>query len=100
MNRDLKVEERSLTIPEFCAAEQISEPTYYKMRSLGLGPQEMRFPGLRAVRITPQARDAWRKRMENPTPKMRTQIEADHKARSDHLRAAGKRSAKIRGKRS
>src|SRR5262249_5106123 len=89
MNPNLK----SLTIPQFCADEQISEPTYYKMRSLGLGPKELRYPGLRAVRITIQARDEWRERMQNPTRAAQKQIESDHKAWSKHLSAAGKRSA-------
>ena len=83
----------SLTIPEFCAGEQISEATYHKLRRDGLGPREMRYPGLKVVRISIAARDAWREMMENPTPKMKKQIDAEHKARSDRLCAAGKRGA-------
>jgi hypothetical protein len=98
---DLKVEQpdatpadsTSITIPEFCAAEQISEPTYHKLRQRGLGPREMRYPGLKIVRISAAAHEEWRKRMENPTPAMKKQIEADYRARSERLRAAGKRGA-------
>jgi hypothetical protein len=97
MNRELKTpvaqEEPSITIREFCAGEQISEPTYHKLRNLGLGPREMRFPNLKLVRITMKARDEWRARMENPTPEMKKQIAADHQSRSKRLSAAGKRGA-------
>jgi hypothetical protein len=83
----------SLTIPEFCAGEQISEATYHKLRRDGLGPREMRYPGLKVVRISIAARDAWREMMENPTGQMKKRIDADLKARSERLRAAGKRGA-------
>ena len=36
-------DERSYTIKEFCAVEQISKFTYFKMREAGLGPRELRF---------------------------------------------------------
>src|SRR2546430_7900802 len=57
--------EPSLTIPEFCIAERISEPTYYKLRAAGLGPEELRY--LQVVRITYSARREWQKRLQNPT---------------------------------
>lgn len=56
--------ERSYTIPEFCALENISPFTYHKMKRLGLGPVELRVPGLSIVRITRQSRLEWHKRME------------------------------------
>jgi hypothetical protein len=56
--------DRSLTIPEFCALEQISESSYYKLKAAGLGPQEYRFHSI--VRITPQARLDWQRARENP----------------------------------
>ena len=33
--------EPSYTIKSFCAAEAISEPTYYKLKEFGLGPDEL-----------------------------------------------------------
>jgi hypothetical protein len=36
------VDERSLTIPNFCLAEDISLATYYNLRRRGLGPKESR----------------------------------------------------------
>lgn len=55
--------EPSYTIPEFCAAERISEPYYYKLRAEGRGPKEMR-SGERCVRISHRARLEYQKRLE------------------------------------
>jgi len=52
----------SLTVPEFCRAEKISRSFYYKLRRLGLGPDEMSI--LTAVRISAKARDRWRRKRE------------------------------------
>src|SRR5688500_3982935 len=43
---------RSLTRQEFCAIERMSLTTYAKLQKAGLGPDEVRFPGLSFVRIT------------------------------------------------
>ena len=32
--------ERAMTIKQFCAIENISKATYYKMRRAGFGPEE------------------------------------------------------------
>jgi hypothetical protein len=55
------VRERALTIAEFCALENIGKATYYKMRRAGLGPEEtyVPIPGMRLVRISPEARREW-----------------------------------------
>ena len=45
------------TIPEFCAANRISESMYHKLKSLGLGPREMDV-GRRRI-ITPEANAEW-----------------------------------------
>src|SRR5262245_39595432 len=45
------------TIPEFCAANRISESMYHKLKSLGLGPREMDV-GRRRI-ITPEANAKW-----------------------------------------
>ena len=55
-------DERSYTIPEFCALENISLYSYQKMRRAGLGPVELRVFSI--VRITRRARLDWQKRME------------------------------------
>ena len=55
--------DRSLTVPEFCTRHNVSRASYYKLRRLGLGPDEMRMPGTCIVRITPEADRAWRERM-------------------------------------
>jgi hypothetical protein len=46
------------TIPEFCRRHRISEAFYYKLRSLGLGPDETRL-GARVI-ITKEAGAEWR----------------------------------------
>jgi hypothetical protein len=53
--------EHDLTIKDFCAAEQISEVSYFELRKRGLGPTE--FKVLSKIRITPKARLEWRERM-------------------------------------
>ena len=53
--------EPSYSIKQFCEAEGISGPTYFKLREAGLGPEEMRPGGLNMVRITHAARIAGRR---------------------------------------
>jgi hypothetical protein len=58
--------EKSLTIAQFCEAESISKTYYYSLQERGDGPDELELPssnGRVIKRITPQAHDAWRKRM-------------------------------------
>jgi hypothetical protein len=59
--------EPSYSIGGFCDAEDISEPTYYDLRSKGLGPRELRYPGKNIVRITHSERLAWQQMMMNLT---------------------------------
>jgi hypothetical protein len=76
------ITDRSLTIPEFCAAEQISESSYYKMKAQGLGPRELRVNSV--VRITPQARLDWQHAREHPVGAEAKQVQrtaAEMKAR-------------------
>jgi excisionase family DNA binding protein len=54
--------ERAFTIKEFCAAMGISRTTFYMLKREGRGPREMHIGG--AVRISPEARKAWRAAME------------------------------------
>jgi hypothetical protein len=51
------------TIPQFCARNQISRPTYNRLRAGGLGPVEMR-PGLNIIRITAEAERDWQQLMQ------------------------------------
>jgi hypothetical protein len=63
--------EPSYSICEFCAAERISEPTFYELKKLGLSPQEMDgygAAGIHVIRISHRARLDWQRMMENPPP--------------------------------
>ena len=55
----------SYTIAEFCAAEHITAPTFYKLKRAGLGPKEMRHGA--AIRISHRARLEWQEAREKPT---------------------------------
>jgi hypothetical protein len=56
--------EETMTIAGFCRAENISESTFFKLKRLGLGPEEQSPPGLsNTVRITATARREWQERM-------------------------------------
>ena len=56
--------EPSYTISEFCKLERFSEPTYFKMKRKGHGPEELTIPSLPAtVRITAKARREWHEKM-------------------------------------
>src|SRR5436190_21457954 len=65
--------QRSYNIKEFCASENISVPTYGKLRDQGLGPKEMRFFG--CVRISHTDRLAWQAKRRSPTSKEAAAIE-------------------------
>jgi hypothetical protein len=54
----------SLTIQQFCRRESISLTTFHKMQRLGLGPELMRIPGTRLVRISPGARERFHEKLE------------------------------------
>lgn len=59
------LERVAYTIPEFCFRNNISRPTYHRLRSEGRGPVEMRL-GLNAIRITAEAERDWQQRMQEP----------------------------------
>jgi hypothetical protein len=48
----------AFSIAEFCAANDLSEGLYRKLRDIGLGPRETRI--MRRVLITVEAAAAWR----------------------------------------
>jgi hypothetical protein len=51
-----------LTIKQFCERHQISETKYHALRKQGLGPDELTL-GVRSIRITQAADEAWQQRM-------------------------------------
>ena len=59
-----KITDKSLSISAFCAAEGVSLSTYFKMRRDGHGPDEVRVPGSKIIRIAPEARLAWHQKMQ------------------------------------
>jgi hypothetical protein len=63
-----EVYEPSLTIKAFCKSEGISEPSYYKLKQMGLGPKEMRYPAMNMVRIAHADRIAWQQLIKDPPP--------------------------------
>jgi hypothetical protein len=73
------LERVAFTIPEFCFRNNISRPTYHRLRSEGRGPVEMRL-GLNMVRVTAEAEKEWQRRMQEP--------------RADFERAAAARAVK------
>jgi hypothetical protein len=48
----------AFTVPEFCQAHRISESFYYKLKSLGLGPEETK--KLSKILITNESAAEWR----------------------------------------
>jgi predicted DNA-binding transcriptional regulator AlpA len=52
----------SLSIQEFCDAEGIGRNTYYKLKKQGRAPREFRIGA--SVRISHEARIAWRRKMQ------------------------------------
>src|SRR5262245_57820171 len=79
------------TIEEFCSAERISKSTYFKLRRMGLGPDELRFANTRIIRITPEAHVQWRARMQAWSASQAAALEA--RRRREQARAAGKLAA-------
>jgi hypothetical protein len=60
-------QEPARTIPEWCEGKRICVATYYKLRRLGLTPDELHVPGTNIRRITPEADRAWVERMAELT---------------------------------
>jgi hypothetical protein len=71
----------SLTIAQFCLSESISITTFHKMQRLGLGPELMRIPGTRLVRISPGARKRFHEKLERLAKSEAGQREHEHRAR-------------------
>jgi hypothetical protein len=83
--------EASKTIEEFCTVENIAISTYYKLKKLGLGPDELVILP-KVIRITPQAHRDWHAHMKARAQSAEAQLEM---ARQRQLASvAGKRGAK------
>src|SRR5262245_42383940 len=81
--------EPSLSIPQFCAAEGISTTFYYcHVRPHGL-VNEMRLPGSKMVRISPEERKRYHERVEARAKEVEAKLERERHA------AQSRRSAKI-----
>lgn len=89
---NIKSAEQSLTIRTFCKLEDISLPTYYKLRKAGYGPEEMRVPETAIVRISPEAHREWRERIKNLSNS--PQVQKERRALSRHGKRAGAAAAK------
>jgi hypothetical protein len=89
--RVLSLDERSLTLDEFCAVEKLCMASYFKARRLGNGPQELRIPGTNIVRITPEARRDWHRRMAEQAQSEQAQLE--ERRRQEAARRAAKAAA-------
>jgi len=61
-NSGVEVPLRAYSIRQFCAAHQISESFYYKIRNQGLGPREMRTGD--KVTISEESAADWRRSRE------------------------------------
>jgi hypothetical protein len=68
-------ERTAFSVAEFCFRNDISRPTYQRLRSQGRGPVEMRL-GLNTVRITAESERAWQHLMQQPNPKLEQQAVA------------------------
>jgi len=77
-----------LTITEFCNFVDISVPSYFKLRKLGLAPEEARFPGTVIIRISIESLDAWMGARENPGPAEAALIEAEKAKLRTHAQLA------------
>jgi hypothetical protein len=84
-------DERAFTIREFCVAEHISRASYYKLRTLGVGPRESRISGTTIVRITQAARRAWHEQLAEV--RQSREAELEERRRSAQAAQAGRIAA-------
>jgi hypothetical protein len=61
----------AFSIPVFCFRNNISRPTYHRLRAEGRGPVEMRI-GLNIIRISAQAEADWQRQMQEPREDLET----------------------------
>jgi hypothetical protein len=94
------LERAAYTIPEFCFRNNISRPTYHRLRAEGRGPVEMRV-GLNLIRITAQAERDWQRQLQRPSADLERRARARAvkagavAAKSDkHVSVAKRRAAR------
>jgi hypothetical protein len=87
-------ERASFSVAEFCYRNDISRPTYQRLRTQGRGPAEMRL-GLNTIRISADAERDWQHRMQQP----RADLEQQALARAVKAGEAAGRSNKHISKR-
>jgi hypothetical protein len=80
------------TIREWCESKRICLATYYKLRRLGLTPDELHVPGTNIRRITPEADRAWIARMAELTKTK--EYEREVKRRAVMAKKAGDKAAR------
>jgi hypothetical protein len=85
--------ERSWTRQEFWVREHISKSTYLKLQKAGLGPEEtvVTLPGFNLVRITPEARREWHRRLAQV--RQSKEAELERARRQVQVEAAGRLAA-------
>jgi len=79
----------NLLLPELCAVDRISLTTYFKMKKLGIGPRETHF--LDAIRVTPEDRRAWHRKLQKQHEKKSSQLAQER--RNAMRRIAGRMAA-------
>ena len=83
----------SRTIVECCDLENIPRVSFYQMRRNGFGPEDLRVPGSDLVRITKDAHERWRERMQELATTKQAKLENERRVAL--RRTAGKRSAAL-----
>jgi hypothetical protein len=58
------LERTAFSAADFCFRNDISRPTYHRLRAQGRGPAEMRL-GLNTIRITAEAERDWQLQMQD-----------------------------------
>jgi hypothetical protein len=101
----LGVVEASMTLKQFCGAEQMCPGSYFKMRAKGLAPVEIRVPGTRIIRITAESRREWHRMLAALAQSREARLEAERQraqsvkagkaaaASPRHVNATGRRKA-------
>jgi hypothetical protein len=89
-SEDAAVERVAFPVPVFCGRNNLSEPSYYKMRAQGLGPKEMRI-GTKVL-ITLAAEAEWQRARENPKGAEAAEIARTAKALQKRARRAAAKS--------
>jgi hypothetical protein len=91
------LERVAFTVPEICFRNNISVPTYQRLRKQGLGPKEMRF-GLNGIRVTAAEEREWQERLQQPNPDLEQQA-TERAVKAGNLGAKSSKHVSKRGRR-